>query len=464
MASSSAALRVGAVSSQGRREDNQDRMTRFLSPFGEVFAVADGMGGYRGGAQAAEYVVSALGERLQGASAEAGLEAALEAAFSDINAEVHRRGHGGDPDLQGMGSTLVLAVVADHADGPTVRVAHAGDSRAYLLRDGKLYPITRDHSVLEELLSLGVSGEEARQRPDSGHLTRAFGPTRSLRPQLSDVWRLVPGDRLLLCSDGLYGYLDEASLTQLLGADGAPSETAERLVAAALENGSDDNVTAQVIEAAPEPARAAFAWGPPLAVGGGLLLVAAAVAYWAAGAGALGRESAGVATEASSIAAQPVQGQSPPAEPAAAQPAPIEPAPARAAPSAAQPAAQPATQSAPQPAPQSAGGSLRSCDIEIVCRLACDGWQSSAWWREVAKGGPNYRVRNASAGDALPFLQGLDGAYLLHDDDTAEGRSLRNSVETALTRQDLSFGSAGPGLREDGPCRVTLFLPATLQP
>src|SRR5690606_7739319 len=118
------ALTVGSVSSQGRREENQDRMTRFVSPFGEVFAVADGMGGYRGGAQAAEHVVSSLGERVSKAPPEEGLEAALESAFSAINGEIHERGHGGDPNLQGMGSTLVMAVIAGHAEGPTVRVAH----------------------------------------------------------------------------------------------------------------------------------------------------------------------------------------------------------------------------------------------------------------------------------------------------------------------------------------------------
>lgn len=248
MASSSAALRVGAVSSQGRREDNQDRMTRFLSPFGEVFAVADGMGGYRGGAQAAEYVVSALGERLQGASAEAGLEAALEAAFSDINAEVHRRGHGGDPDLQGMGSTLVLAVVADHADGPTVRVAHAGDSRAYLLRDGELRRLTEDHSMVAAMVAAGkITEAEARTHPKSNVLLSFLGNSDDLEPDI-EGFDVEPGDRILVCSDGLWGEVLDTDIERILGTDIDPRRTVNRLLRAANDAGGGDNVTAVVID------------------------------------------------------------------------------------------------------------------------------------------------------------------------------------------------------------------------
>src|SRR5258708_38802552 len=127
---------AGAASQKGRRDDNQDRMTRFNSPFGEVVVVADGMGGMQGGATAAETVVRQLPVYLTRIAPATAPAEALQTAVNQVNEEIYNLGHSGNPAIANMGTTVVLALMRDTSAGKYVLAANTGDSRPYLFRYG----------------------------------------------------------------------------------------------------------------------------------------------------------------------------------------------------------------------------------------------------------------------------------------------------------------------------------------
>jgi len=250
--SSKPTLRVGAACHRGAvREENQDRISRFRTPFGEVFAVADGMGGHADGGRAAEVTIAALEEELAGLPAGLPAAEALERAADRANGDLHRLSAGaGEGEGTRMGATLVLALVA----GGEAVVAHAGDSRAYLFRGGVLEPLTRDHTLVRGMVERGILTEaQAREHPDASVVTRAFGQQPEIELEVADPLELRAGDRLLLCSDGLCGYLDDAHLARAVAGGEGPQEATDRLIELALEAGGEDNVSVQVIEVAALP-------------------------------------------------------------------------------------------------------------------------------------------------------------------------------------------------------------------
>lgn len=240
-------LGVGAQTERGRREENQDNMSGFSSPFGPVYIVADGMGGHRGGAEASHIVVETFRQCLADPGQQS-LEEALCSATSAANAAVLTRGMSGDPSVAGMGSTVVFAVVSNNAEGSELWIGHVGDSRAYLLREGSLRQLTRDHSAVQRLLDADmVTADEARSHPDASVLTRVVGREPSVLLELSGPEPLLPDDIVLLCSDGLSGYVDHNLIQNELQIRRSPSESAQSLISLALERGSDDNITVQVL-------------------------------------------------------------------------------------------------------------------------------------------------------------------------------------------------------------------------
>lgn len=223
-------LRVGARSDVGRvRKGNEDSYTA-KDP---LYAVADGMGGHQGGEVASSMALEVLGTG----------DGTLEELVRKANGAVYERA-AGDPGLSGMGTTLT----ALRADGEVFRLAHVGDSRAYVLRDGTLQRLTKDHTVVERLVEDGrLTPEEAEIHPQRSILTRALGVDDTLQV---DQGAVEPrrGDRLLLCSDGLTGMIDEEAITRILTENADPQAAADALVAAANEAGGQDNITAVVID------------------------------------------------------------------------------------------------------------------------------------------------------------------------------------------------------------------------
>lgn len=229
-----------------RREHNEDAY--LADPSLGLYAVSDGMGGHEGGEVASAMVLNGLRAAVARAPALEGLEDPsvtrrgevlrwLGGLVSELNAEVFAAAKA-DRALWGMGCTLDVALVR----GGGVYLAHVGDSRMYAARDGKLLRLTEDHTYGQDLLSEGATPEQVARHPQRAALTRAIG--RGPKVQVDTAFlELQEGDRLLLCSDGLYAALDEEQLKAEL----ARPDAAEGLVRAALAGTPDDNLTAVVI-------------------------------------------------------------------------------------------------------------------------------------------------------------------------------------------------------------------------
>lgn len=199
-----------------------------------VAVIADGMGGHVAGEIASQLAVAAALEH-EGSVAER-----IEAA----NTVIIRRTEA-DPDLAGMGTTLTIAVF----EADSLTIGHVGDSRAYLLRDGSLEALTEDHTVVAEMVASGrLSDTEAATHPYRNLLTRGVGLEPDIEVDSLTV-AVEPGDRFLLCSDGLSGLVDDEHIAQILGEKAQPEEAAGFLIEAAKSAGGHDNISVVVVHA-----------------------------------------------------------------------------------------------------------------------------------------------------------------------------------------------------------------------
>ncbi|ETX26751.1 PP2C family protein-serine/threonine phosphatase [Roseivivax isoporae] len=213
------------------REENEDSI--LTDPDGVLWAVADGMGGYGHGALAADIVI----DEVSRVGAQALPSAALRAALERANAQILMRAR---QDRTGpMGATTVAMMI----QGSVAHVAWAGDCRAYLMRGGQLRLLTRDHSVVQEMVDEGLLSDSDRNRhPQSHVVTRAVG----YEPQLevdTTATPLVHGDRMILCSDGLTACLGEHDIAGITRTAQDPRHLCTLLVTAALNDGAPDNVS-----------------------------------------------------------------------------------------------------------------------------------------------------------------------------------------------------------------------------
>jgi len=201
-----------------------------------VFVVADGMGGAQAGEVASKIAAEAFDRELP-----AGPEDALREVFESANREIHEHA-ASDESHAGMGTTLTAAIVAPERD--EVAIGHVGDSRAYLLRDGKLERLTQDHSLVEELRRKGqLTDQQAEEHPQRSIITRALGPDAEVEPDLRTV-PAHPGDVYLICSDGLTTMIGEEQITKILLSSTSLDAAVRALVAEANRAGGRDNITA----------------------------------------------------------------------------------------------------------------------------------------------------------------------------------------------------------------------------
>jgi len=234
---------VGVQCNVGKeRSENQDRITRAATTFGDLFVVADGVGGHQGGAEAAQAVVDGFARHLN-AFGSLPLQEALQNAIRAISSDLQQRSVT-NPALRGMGSTVVLCVVR----GAHATYAHAGDSRAYLVRDSKLTQLTRDHSVMERMVSQGIlTPAQAKDHPDASVLTRAIGQSADVTLDIADI-ALQPNDAMLLCSDGLWGYAKHEEMEAIATSPNlSATAVADALLNLALEGGGGDNISIQFL-------------------------------------------------------------------------------------------------------------------------------------------------------------------------------------------------------------------------
>ena len=233
-------MKVYALTHVGRvRSVNQDMY--YLPAAGENFAVvADGMGGHQAGEIASRIAVEEFSRWLRYAPRPN--EDSLRVAISEANRAIYLTAKA-DSAKNGMGTTLTALWV----DTNRVYLAHVGDSRAYLLRDGEIMQLSRDHSVVAEMVERGeITQEEAKVHPHRHYITRALGTGTHVTPEISRFERR-PGDVWLLCSDGLSNYIEADELRQMMRARGDWPRRVTRMVETALRRGGSDNITVLVI-------------------------------------------------------------------------------------------------------------------------------------------------------------------------------------------------------------------------
>lgn len=242
---------IGAKTDPGRRSNNEDHFSildvrRHRLWADGVLVIADGMGGRQWGerasAAAVETVQDTLVEMLAASrAAQTDTGEALESALRKANARVYEMSRQGK-EGRGMGTTCVAAVVQDHA----LFVAHAGDSRAYLMREGRLRQLTDDHSYVAEQVRAGaITEESARRSRFRNVITRAVGIEPAIDPDVAR-YDISPGDLLLLCTDGLTNMVSEDDIGQTLQYAPTPQAAADRLIQLATRAGGKDNITAVV--------------------------------------------------------------------------------------------------------------------------------------------------------------------------------------------------------------------------
>jgi serine/threonine protein phosphatase PrpC len=226
--------RVGATTDIGQvREGNEDAIL-ITDP---LYAVADGMGGHRGGEVASNLALQTVEQMF------AERQGTLTEQVERANRAVFERSQS-DRDVSGMGTTLTAALI----EGGAVRLAHVGDSRAYLFRGGKLQLLTEDHTLVHRMVVEGeITETEAENHPHRSVLTRALGVEGDVRVDETKV-EVREGDRLLLCTDGLTGMLSEDQIESILQDVRDPQEAVDRLVREANRAGGIDNITAVIID------------------------------------------------------------------------------------------------------------------------------------------------------------------------------------------------------------------------
>ncbi|MEU5154283.1 PP2C family serine/threonine-protein phosphatase [Glycomyces sp. NPDC021274] len=235
-------LRYAAISDRGVvRQGNQDSV--FAGP--HFIAVADGMGGMAAGDLASAIVINTVA-RLDVPPPADSVVDELADAVADANRAI-RRAVADDPQKEGMGTTLT----ALWFDGEWFNLVHIGDSRAYRLREGGFEQITVDDTYVQMLVDEGrITAEEAERHPQRSLLLRALGAAE-VEPAFQTI-KGVPGDRLVLCSDGLSGPVSDADIARTLQSAESPQEAAETLVQQALDAGAPDNVTVLVADVVTE--------------------------------------------------------------------------------------------------------------------------------------------------------------------------------------------------------------------
>ena len=228
------------------RENNQDALEYgTLGTVAQYAVVCDGMGGANGGNIASKIAVEVIGSRIRDGFHEnmsaTSVERLLESAMATANIGVYDRA-AQQEELSGMGTTVVAAITCGH----TAYISHVGDSRLYLWRDNQLSVVTRDHSVVQELIESGqITEEEARSHPRKNYITRALGVVAEESGEYDEL-DLVPGDRLLLCTDGLTNEVPPQDIATFLAKPA--DEALASLVRAALDDGGADNITVVLMD------------------------------------------------------------------------------------------------------------------------------------------------------------------------------------------------------------------------
>lgn len=239
-------MNLYSVTDVGRkRKVNQDYVYVSDQPVGNLpnlFAVADGMGGHNAGDFASSFAVKIMVDAVKN-DADYNPVKIIRHAIESANEELLKQAKK-DKSLAGMGTTMVVTTIV----GNYIYVANVGDSRLYLMDHSKLQQITKDHSLVQEMVRLGeLREEEARNHPDKNIITRALGAKNSVNVDFFDLM-IEPGSQILMCSDGLSNMVTDQEMEEILQSHNSLQGKGEKLIDLANENGGKDNIAVILIE------------------------------------------------------------------------------------------------------------------------------------------------------------------------------------------------------------------------
>ena len=230
---------TGSLTDRGLvRKENQDEIfstTDTPNGLSVVQAVADGMGGHKGGSEASKLAINTLRERCKGFQGNQ-IKSFLQSVIESANTKIITKGN--NSKLSGMGTTLTILIFG----GSKYYYGHIGDSRAYLFRDEKIIRITNDHSLVAEMVkNKEISEKEARNHPQRNVITKALGINHNIVPDIHEG-KIKTGDKFLICSDGLHGLVSDQEIKNIVNKY-EPKEACKRLVKKAKSNGGHDNIS-----------------------------------------------------------------------------------------------------------------------------------------------------------------------------------------------------------------------------
>ena len=238
-------MRAYAATDVGRiREVNQDYIFCSMEPVGKLpnlFIVADGMGGHKAGDLASRYTVETLTDSIKNSASDNPITI-INDAIVEANTKLLEKAAESE-QYTGMGTTLVVCTII----GESMYVANVGDSRLYLY-DGRLSQITRDHSLVAEMVALGKLGrDEARRHEKKNVITRAIGGAKEIMADFFEA-ELTAGNRIIMCSDGLSNMVEDEEIERVLASDIPIEDKTKQLLGRANENGGKDNIAVVIIE------------------------------------------------------------------------------------------------------------------------------------------------------------------------------------------------------------------------
>ena len=236
-------LNVGNYSDVGKvRKINEDYFGSYSGSFGNLLLVCDGMGGHKGGEIASRLAVETISNYFKKLNDSYNISEEINKSLEAANTSIILKAEE-DTELTDMGSTVVLVLIKNGLAYYT----SLGDSRIYKIRNGQIRQITKDNSLVQQMVDSNIITEdEAKDHPKKNVITKALGTNEELEPEIYEPFKLQVNDKLILCSDGLTAHVDEEEIFQL-SENNPPQQAAQKLVELANERGGTDNITVQIV-------------------------------------------------------------------------------------------------------------------------------------------------------------------------------------------------------------------------
>jgi protein phosphatase len=241
-------IEIGNHSDVGRvREINEDYFGSFQGNYGELLIVCDGMGGHKGGEIASRLSVESIKNHFESLNNSFNPVKEIRASIQSANNTLIDTAKN-DPALNEMGSTVVITLLQEDK----AYIANLGDSRIYLCREGEIKQLTKDHSLVQQMVdSRMISQEEAKHHPQKNVITRSLGIGLQTEPEVSEKIKIKEGDIFILCSDGLTTFVNDSEILKIVSNESV-QDAADKLVDLANQRGGEDNITIQIAKVTSE--------------------------------------------------------------------------------------------------------------------------------------------------------------------------------------------------------------------